>query len=165
MGPFNFFPFSILGFTLLITFLLNYIICSTKSALNSSNSMLAKFYKFSSLVKGLIMVQQSLSLKKLLRSLRILFFCSTLSEKPRWFSRAFSKYSFEEIYSPSASTSCKVKSLTTHMKEGKYVPYSSVSISSLLPLDFMWIFLVRFITRDRFDRALSSILPTLLYRK
>lgn len=119
IGPDSFLPFSILGLILLMTFLLRVITCSTKSALSSSNSIFIRFCKFSSLVRGLIMVQQSRSLKNCFKSLLILFFCSTLSEKPFWFSNAFSKYSLEVICSPSLSTSCKVKSLTTHMKDGK----------------------------------------------
>jgi hypothetical protein len=80
--PFSFLPLITLGFTLLITFLLNCMTYSTKSALNSSSSMPTKFYKFSSFVSGLIIVQQSRSLKKLFINLRILFFDSTLSENP-----------------------------------------------------------------------------------
>ena len=41
------------------------------------------------------------------------FFCSMPSEKPFCICNARSKYSFDEIDSPSESTSCSVKSRTT----------------------------------------------------
>ena len=83
------------------------------------------------------MVQQSRSLKNDLSSLRIRFFYSTLSEKPFWFPSAFSRYSLLVMGSSSASTSWRVKSLTTHMKLGKYCAYSSGSVSSLTPPAFI----------------------------
>jgi hypothetical protein len=91
MDPVSFLPFKTLGLTLLRTFLLRSRICSTKSALRSESSIFAKFYRFSSLVRGLIIVQQSLSLKKLFSRRLILFLDSTLSEKPFCVSNAFSK--------------------------------------------------------------------------
>lgn len=111
------------------------------------------------------MVQQSRSLKKLLSSLLILFFCSTLSENPFWLPSAFSRYSLLVIGSYSASTSCSVKSRTTHMKLGKYCAYSSGSVSSFTPPALICMCLVRLITRLSCWSAFSSMLPTLLYMK
>jgi len=137
-------------------------ICSTNSGRNWLRSMSAKFYSCSSFVKGLIIVQQSRSLKKDFNSRLILFFCSTISENPFWGPSAFSRYSLEVIGSCSESTNYKVKSRTTHIKLGKYWANSSGSTSSFKPPDFTWIFLVRFITRDNYERAFSSIEPILL---
>lgn len=94
------------------------------------------------------------------------FFYSTPSEKPFCGWSAFSRYSFEVIGSPSRSTSCNAKSRTTHMKDGKYWLYSSGSISSWeTPYAFSWICLVKLMTSERLERAFSSMLPTLLYKK
>jgi hypothetical protein len=95
----------ILGLILLITFLLSCITCSTNSGLSSSSYIFSRLCKSSSFVSGLIMVQQSVSLKKLLSILLILFFCSIPSENPFYCCKAFSKYSFEVSGSPSESTS------------------------------------------------------------
>jgi len=46
------------------------------------------------------MVKQSLSLKKAVRSLLILFFYSTSSEKPFWGASARSRYSLELMLFP-----------------------------------------------------------------
>ena len=148
-----------------MTFLLSCMTCSTNSGLSSSSYIFSRHYKFSSFVRGRIIVQQSLSLKNDFMSLLILFFCSTPSEKPFYGYNAFSRYSFEVMGSPSKSINYSAKSLTTHMKDGKYYPYSSGSISSVTPVDFKCMCLVKLITSERFESAFSSILPTLLYMK
>jgi hypothetical protein len=56
---------------------------------------------------------QSLSLKKVVSSLLILFLDSTESLKPFYKASADSKYSLLVIDEPYLSTNCKVKSLTT----------------------------------------------------
>lgn len=66
------------------------------------------------------------------------------------------------------STNCKLKSLTTHKKYGKYLVMSlSVLLLVSTPLvgmllDFICMFLLKFTTKDKFSIAVSSILPTLL---
>jgi hypothetical protein len=56
---------------------------------------------------------QSLSLKKVVRSLLILFLDSTESLNPFYSANAASRYSFDVIDEPCLSTSCRVKSRTT----------------------------------------------------
>lgn len=105
IAPFNFLPFINLGLILLITFLLNCMTYSTNSGLKSSSYIFSRICRFSSLVSGLIIVQQSLSLKNDFSIFLILFFYSTPSENPFYGYSAFSRYSFEVIGSPSRSTS------------------------------------------------------------
>jgi len=130
IDPFNFIPFIIFGLTLFKTFLHNCVTYSTKSVLSSSNLILLRFCKPSSLVRGLIMVTQSHSGNIYQITFQILFFWSICSENPFCGFKAFSRYSFDEIFSPSLSTNFKLKSLTTHIKEGKYFESSSGSTSS-----------------------------------
>jgi len=135
--------------------------CSTNSGRRSSSYIFSRLWRFSSLVRGRIIVQQSRSLKKDFMRRLILFFYSTPSEKPFCGCRAFSRYSFEVMASPSWSTSWSEKSRTTHMKDGKYWEYSSGSTSSWeTPYDLRWMCFVRLITRDKFDSAFSSMEPT-----
>lgn len=151
MSPFNCLPLIILGLILWRTLRRKTWTYSTNSGLNSSIGMLIRFYSASSFVRGRIMVTQSRSEKKLFRRRLILFFWSTDSEKPFWDERAFSRYSLAFIESPSESTNCKVKSRTTHMKDGKYLAKSYGSMSSLLmPELLIWICFVKFTTRFRF---------------
>ena len=91
MGPDSVLPLRVFAFTLFITLRLKHITCSTKSALSSYSSILARFCKFYSFVSGRIMVQQSRSLKNCFISRLIRFFCSTASENPFCISRAFSR--------------------------------------------------------------------------
>jgi len=130
IDPFNFIPFIIFGLTLFNTFLRNWVTYSTKSVLSSSNLILLRFYKPSSLVRGQIIVTQSLSGNIYHMTFRIQFFWSIYSENPFWGFKAFSRYSLDEIFSPSLSTSFKLKSRTTHINEGKYFESSSGSTSS-----------------------------------
>lgn len=118
------YPFTVLGLILLITFLLSSITYSTNSALNSSSSMTSRFYSSSSLVKGLIIVQHSLSLKNSFKCFLISFFWSDPFSY-----KALSKYSLEDISLPLSSTSWRAKSLTTHINEGKYSSKFSMSSS------------------------------------
>lgn len=135
-----------LGFIWFNTFLLKDITYSTNSDLNSSSSIYSRFWSSSSLVKGLIIVQHSLSWKNFFKCLLISFFASwPLSYN------AFSKYSFELISLPFSSHNCNAKSLTTHINEGIYSESSSTSSSSLrFYLDLNCICLVRFVTSERF---------------
>ena len=151
-------PLTVLGFILLMTFLLRSITCSTNSALSSSSSIPSRFYSSSSLVKGLIIVQHSLSLKYILRCFLISFFESQpLSYK------ALSRYSLEFISFPSSSTICKAKSLTTHINEGIYSTKLSMSSSGskfYSSEDLNCMCFVIFTTRESDERAFSSIDPT-----
>lgn len=104
---------------------------------------------------GLTKVQQSLSLKKCLSCLRILFFCSTVSVTPFWFSSAFSRYSLEVILWPLLSTIWSEKSLKTHMKEGK----KSAGSCSIFWFSDILMSLERFIMSEMLFRAVSSMLP------
>ena len=117
--------FTLLGFTLFNTFFLRVMTYSTNSALSSSNSIFSRFWSSSSLVKGLIMVQHSLSLKNFFRHFLMSFFESLPFS---W--RALSRYSFEPISVPYSSHSCRAKSLTTHMNDGMQ-SISSSMFSSL----------------------------------
>lgn len=163
--PFSFIPFIIFGFTLLSTFLLNYVTWSMNSGRSSSSYFSVKCCNSSSFVKGRTITQQSLSLNIDLITFLILFLLSTYSENPFWVWRAFSKYSLGEIFSSSLSTSFKLKSLTTHINVGKYFDNSSGSISSWIPLDLNWMCLVKLTTKLMFYKACSSIDPTELYTK
>lgn len=148
-----------------MTFLRKVCTCSTNSGLNCSRSISARFWSWSSLVKGLIMVQQSRSLKKLLSKRLMRFLLSTISEKPFWGESAFSRYSLLVMGSWSASINYNVKSRTTHINDGKYWAYSSGSWSSLTPPALIWICLVKLITSESWLSAFSSMLPTELYMK
>ena len=157
ISPFKGFPFRVLGLTLCKTFLLKVWTCSTNSGLSWSRGMSARLYSWLSLVRGLIIVWQSRSLKKDLSRRRILFFLSIASLKPFYCWSAFSRYSREDIGSWSASTSCKVKSRTTQRRAGKYWAYSSGSVSSLPPPALIWMFLVRLMTSERSLSFVSSM--------
>ena len=71
--PFKGFPFMVLGLQWVKILFLNPITYSKNSGLNWSNSILSNFYKLSSFTNGLTRVIHSLSLKKEVRSLLILF--------------------------------------------------------------------------------------------
>jgi hypothetical protein len=124
VSPSNDLPHICLGLILLITFLLNYMTCSTNSSLNSSNSIVSRFYNSSSLVSGLIIVQQSLSVKNFFKCFLISFFIS-YGLLDYFSNNALSKYSLQVNSDPFSSTNYSAKSLTTHMKLGKYSDKSS----------------------------------------
>ncbi len=74
------------------------------------------------------MVKQSLSLKKCLIILLILFLFYIASEVPFCISKACSRYSLAWIGTPFLSTRFRAKSLTSHRKAGE----SSSTLSSRL---------------------------------
>lgn len=160
-------PFRDFGFIFPRTFRRSVLTYSWNSVLSSETSLPAKFYSSVSLLTGLIMVQQSRSVKKVFKSRRILFFCSTLSLKPFYSRSARSRYSFEVIAASFSSESFRAKSLTTHINEGKIFEYSSGSTSPGVrqPDALSYICFVRLTTRLSWFNEVSSIEPILLYKK
>ena len=121
------------------------------------------------------MVKQSRSLKNDVIMRRILFLFSTASDVPFYSFKDYSRYSFELILLPSVSNKRRVKSLTTHMKEGKNFASSSGSVPSSVPISLVpallillfltWIVLERLTIKERFYKACSSMVPIELYTK
>ena len=94
MEPERDLPFKVFSFMRDRIFLRREITYSKNSGRNLSNSILSKFYKFSSFVRGRTRVEQSRSRKNVCNSLLILFFCSTDSLNPLDGAKDLSRYSF-----------------------------------------------------------------------
>ena len=114
------FPLKVFFFTCLNIFIFSSLISSINLGLRSESRTFAMFWSFASSSTGLIRVKQSLSLKKLVSSFRMLFFLIARSDVPFWGFKAFYKYSWGEITIPFSSTNLSAKSLTSHRKLGKH---------------------------------------------
>ena len=109
-------------------------------------------------------MKQSLSWKTCFISLLILFFYSIPSELPFCWQSAFSKYCLAVMALSYMSISLRLKSRTTHKKEGNNF-YNSSGSQSSRSYDLICNSFDKLMIRLRLLRADSSIVPIELYMK
>jgi hypothetical protein len=145
------------------TFVRSWLIRFTNSGLKELCGRSLSVWSCFSSSTGRTRVWQSLSLKKCLISLLILFLFSVWSEVPLYSFSEFSKYYLDEMGFPSLSINY-MRNLWGPRKEGKYSANSSASENVPYVLEFesgflTWSYFDKFTTKDNYSKHSRQYYP------